>query len=120
MSTLELLMMYVIGPAITIVASYITYLQGRKKTTAEVKSNELDNTEKAIAIWRNLAQDVTAQLQIREGMIVEMKTQMDTILQQNSELLGQNAQLLKQNKELISKVNTLEKDLNDFKNKEIK
>lgn len=117
MSTLELMMMYVIGPAITIIASVVTYIMGRKKTTAEVKSNELDNTEKAIAIWRHLAEDVTSQLQAREGLIVEMKEQMDKILIQNSELLEQNGQLLKQNKKLIEKVNLLEKDLNEFQGK---
>lgn len=121
MSNLELFMMYVGGPVITIVASYFTFLQGRKKTNAEVKTNELDNTSKAISIWRdlaqNVAQDVTAQLESREELIMTMKSQMDMILKQNAELIEQNAKLLKQNKELISRVNHLEKDIQEFQKK---
>lgn len=112
---MEMLMMYVIGPAMTIGSSVVAYLQGRKKTTAEVKSNELDNTEKAIAIWRTLAEDVTAQLQAREQKDIEMKFKMDSIHEQNAELMKQNAALIRQNKQLITKVDDLEKDLNEFK-----
>lgn len=117
MSTLELIMMYVIGPIITIGASVVTYSLGRRKASAEAKSNELDNTEKAIAIWRNLAEDMTHKLQERESLILEMKEQMDRILLQNNELIHQNAILLKQNKQLILKVNALERDIIEFQKK---
>ena len=108
MNTMDLWMTYAIGPTITVILSYFTYLFGRKKTIAETKTTELDNTEKAISIWRQLAEDITGQLKVRDELIAGMKLQMDMILSQNSELL-------KQNQKLISKVNLLEKDLNKFR-----
>ncbi len=104
MSQLELWLLYVIGPLIAIVSSSVAFVFGRKKAVAETKASELDNTEKAIEIWRKLAEDFVAQLKQRDEIISSMKLQMDMILSQNSELL-------KQNKSLLSKVNLLEKDL---------
>ncbi len=45
----------------TIVAActaWITWWFSRKKQQSEIKASELDNVEKAIAIWRELAQDL--------------------------------------------------------------
>lgn len=39
-------------------AQFFTLIVQRKKTVAEVKTNELENVEKAIVIWRSMAEDL--------------------------------------------------------------
>lgn len=58
----------------------MTYFLTRKRNNADIKAtgaqthiSELDATEKAVAIWRNLAQDLNAQVQELRALIVELR-----------------------------------------------
>lgn len=115
---MEMIMMYVVGPAMTIAGTVIAYFQGRKKSTAETKTVELQNKRTEIEIYQDTISNFDTLLKVRDGAIDEMKKQMDTIIEQNSNLLIQNNDLIKQNRELIKKVNALEKDLKEFQKKE--
>lgn len=42
-----------------LVASLATYFSTRKKENIEIQGGELSNTNEAIKIWRELAQDMT-------------------------------------------------------------
>lgn len=114
MSTMEAVMMYVVGPSLAILGTYLAYRQGKRKSNAETKSIELSNKKTEIDIYQDTIDNFSKLLNVRDEAIVGMKLQMDLILEQNSKLLIQNAELLKQNKQLILKVNSLEKDLQEF------
>jgi predicted RNase H-like nuclease (RuvC/YqgF family) len=43
-------------------SSFVTYIIARRKTVAEAQSSEIDNVQKAIAVWRELAQSLEAKV----------------------------------------------------------
>lgn len=67
----------------------ITWFFARKKQAAEVKTNELDNVEKAIVIWRGIAEDL--------GKKVDMLTAKCEVLSQEIDALRKENQSLKAN-----------------------
>ena len=62
----------ILGAGVTQVLNWIVSKKREEKelqkVDAEVQSSEIDNVEKAIAIWRNLANEMNAQ-------VVELKAQ---------------------------------------------
>jgi hypothetical protein len=53
----------------------VTWIFARRKNAAEADSMELDNVDKAIAIWRNLAKDLEAKIADMRLEIEELKRQ---------------------------------------------
>jgi len=115
---MEMIMMYVIGPAMTIVGTVVAYLQGRKKSTAEARTVELANKRTEIDIYKDTIANFDTLLKVRDEAIEEMKKQMDHIAAQNATLLNQNIEVLAQNRKLLKTVNQLEKELQHFQKKE--
>lgn len=72
------LIIAVIGLAGTIVA----YIFGRGKAVAETKKTELDAVEKAIAIWRRLAEDLS-------GKVTALQVEVDKLREENNRLNGE-------------------------------
>ncbi len=69
-----------INGAISIITMVVGYLLGKRKQDAETKvteaqasSSELDATEKAVAIWRNLAQDLKKEVDELRLLINELR-----------------------------------------------
>lgn len=69
-----------INGAISIITMVVGYLLGKRKQDAETKvteaqasSSELDATEKAVAIWRNLAQDLKKEVDELRVLINELR-----------------------------------------------
>lgn len=69
-----------INGAISITTMLVGYLLGKRKQDAETKvteaqanSSELDATEKAVAIWRNLAQDLKKEVDELRLLINELR-----------------------------------------------
>lgn len=69
-----------INGAISITTMIVGYLLGKRKQDAETKvteaqanSSELDATEKAVAIWRNLAQDLKKEVDELRLLINELR-----------------------------------------------
>lgn len=69
-----------INGAISIITMVVGYLLGKRKQDAETKvteaqasSSELDATEKAVAIWRNLAQDLKEEVDELRLLINELR-----------------------------------------------
>jgi chromosome condensin MukBEF ATPase and DNA-binding subunit MukB len=89
---------YVVAPIVTI---YVTNFFVRKKVQAEVKTNELQNVEGAIKIWRELAESFEQKLNEKEEAFAELKKQLEFITSQN--------------REMISKLTLLEKDYDKLK-----
>jgi len=43
-------------------SSFVTYIIARRKTVAEAQGSEIDNVQKAIAVWRELAENLEAKV----------------------------------------------------------
>lgn len=63
-------------PVITLIVGHIT---GRRKSKAESELIEIQTTEKAVAIWRQLAQDLKEEVE-------ELHTLIDELKQENEKL----------------------------------
>ena len=101
----------------TAVTALITYLLTRrkylvdvKKAKAEAKGNEIDNVEKAVKIWRELTEDLK----------VHFKTDISDLRTDNKLMHSQLEQVLKENNSLRQQMASLEKELKESKNENIK
>ena len=100
----EQIFTYVIAPIVTVICTSLgTTWFNKRKSRAEAialedtnRASELQNTQEAIKIWRELAETFQQKLSERESSMTDLKTQLDIITAQN--------------KELLTKVDVLEKD----------
>ncbi len=70
-----------------------TYLLGRKKSKAEVREieagttvSEMEATEKAVAIWRGLAQELRSEVEQLRKLVNELRKEIDELKSQNASL----------------------------------
>ncbi len=103
---MENLFIYVIGPAVTIL---LTWLTAMRKYRAETKTDELANVTEAIKIWRELAESFESKLAEKESAFKELKSQLEFITKQNGEMIEKMTALEKD-------YNKLQKNYNDLKN----
>ena len=54
-------------------SSFVTYIIARRKTLAEAQGSEIDNVQKAIAVWRELAENLEAKVDklIKENALLK-------------------------------------------------
>lgn len=77
----------VIVPSLTaFFAALITWLFGRKKENVEVQGTEITNTQEAIKIWREMAQDMS-------DKVKELSDKVDTLTLEVHNLRNENADL---------------------------
>jgi chromosome segregation ATPase len=69
-----------------------------KKVDADVLSSEMDNVEKAIAIWRNIANDLNGQLVEIKAQVKILTEQVDKLKIENTELHAELRKMAKLNK----------------------
>lgn len=69
------------------------YFVGRKKNRAEVKKieattrvNEMEATEKAVAIWRGLAEELRSEVEHLRDLVNELREEIDELKAQNESL----------------------------------
>lgn len=85
-----------------------TYFLGRKKSKAEVRRieaattiDEIGATEKAVAIWRGLAQELRGEVEQLRTLVNELRNEIDELKSQNAALKDE----IRQNKENINRMN---------------
>lgn len=97
-----------------------TWILSRRKYIAQTQSNELDNMEKAVKIWRDLSLDLEQRLkvEIRElrDANAEIQLRFDTVLAENEALKLQMSALEKQLKEARAENQKLLEELMRFNN----
>lgn len=77
----------IIVPSITGgIASFITWLIGRKKENVEVQGSEITNTQEAIKIWREMAQEMS-------DKVKELSDKVDALTQEVHSLRSENSDL---------------------------
>lgn len=69
---------------------------GRRKQAAEAVASELETVEKAVAIWREIAQDLkkelaeqTAKIEAQSAKIVKLSEEVSTLRRDNARLLSE-------------------------------
>lgn len=62
---------------------------GRRKQAAEAVQSELESVEKAVSIWRQIAQDLQKELAVQSEQIKSLKTEVEALRQDNSRLLSE-------------------------------
>lgn len=85
-------------------AAFIGWFFGRKKNAAEVDSIELDNVDKATGIWRQLAEDLKAEIDL-------LRKNQQEILTANLQLNSKVTKLTVQNEKLIKEIRIKEKSV---------
>jgi septal ring factor EnvC (AmiA/AmiB activator) len=100
-TAMELFLTYIIAPVLTLLLGWVI---GNRKSVAEVRNLELDATQKAIAIWKDLANTIETELkevnQERKREVAELKQEIAKLRIVVNELKSENTQL----KEYIDKI----------------
>lgn len=91
-------------------SSAVTWLFTRKKQEAEVKTNELDNVEKAVEIWREMASDL-------RGQFSAVQTELLALQKEVIEVRYDNARLKEENAALKANQATLQAEIDELKAK---
>ncbi len=85
-----------------LVASLATYFSTRKKENIEIQGGELSNTNEAIKIWRELAQDMTDKVKELSEKIDILTAEVHSLKSENSSLKSK-LNLLDENNEVKPK-----------------
>ena len=64
-------------------SSFVTYIIARRKTLAEAQGSEIDNVQKAIAVWRELAENLEAKV---DKLIEENSLLKDEVMSHKKEM----------------------------------
>ena len=84
-----------------VIVSLVTLRAQRQKVESEAETNEIQNLDRAVAIWRKMAEDidaryndlsetynrVTAQMTIMEGKMAEMDVTIRQLTQTNKQII---------------------------------
>lgn len=77
----------IIVPSITgAIGAFVTWLAGRKKENVEVQGSEITNTQEAIKIWREMAQEMS-------DKVKELSDKVDALTQEVHSLRTENSDL---------------------------
>lgn len=98
----------ILGAGVTQIANWVINKKKEEKelqkVDAEVQSSEIDNVEKAIAIWRNLANEMNAQVVELKAQIKNLSDEVAKLQVENTTLKAQVEQLIYENNVLQSKI----------------
>lgn len=90
---MDTILNHIVQVLITGVGMALAYFFGRKKNIAEVRKleasatvDEILATEKAVAIWRGLAQELRGEVEELRNLIGELKNEIDDLKNQNEAL----------------------------------
>lgn len=84
----------------TAAGAFFGWLFGRRKQKAEAQSSELENVEKAVAIWRQIASDL-------EGKFTALQTEVNQLRKEVLKLEMENERLKDANRELQLEIDEL-------------
>jgi len=69
-----------------LIASLATYFSTRKKENVDIQGGELSNTEAAIKIWREMAQEMSDKVKELSDKIDNLTTEVHSLKSENSTL----------------------------------
>lgn len=83
------------------------WIRQRKRDAAEIRTAEIENVEKAITIWRNLAQDMRARVDELTAQVVALNQKVDHLNAENESLKIKVLMLEDENVRLESEIQHL-------------
>lgn len=92
-----------------IILALITFFLGKKKYLADTQKTELDSVDKAVKIWRELAQDMTREMEGWKLLANKLQEEVD-------DLRGEIKKLVAENERLNMELDRLSKLINNKKN----
>lgn len=115
-------LIYTLLPALTGIITFLLtrrkYSEEVAKAKAEARGQEIDNTQKAIAIWRQLTEDLKARLEADIAALraenTSMKEQLGKVLHENNSMNAQMASLEKELRETKLENKKLTEQLKQF------
>ncbi len=88
-----------LAPVLTAFAgAFSGWYFARRKQTAEAVQSELDSVEKAVAIWRTIAQDLQKELASQSEQISNLRAEVELLRQDNTRLLSELKAIKRQQK----------------------
>jgi peptidoglycan hydrolase CwlO-like protein len=94
------------GAAATAVWSWF---RQRKRDAAEIKTAEIENVEKAIEIWRNLASDMRKQVDELKAEVKQLSSEVSKLHHENDDLQRKIVLLQDENMKLEFEIKQLQK-----------
>lgn len=77
----------IIVPSITgAIGAFVTWLAGRKKENVEVQGSEITNTQEAIKIWREMAQEMSDKVKDLSDKVDALTQEVHSLRTENSDL----------------------------------
>jgi len=80
----------------TFIGALSGWLFARRKQKAEARQSELDTVEKAVAIWREVAEGLKLELQVQREEIAVLRSKIEALHSDNTRLLGELKKFKKQ------------------------
>lgn len=77
------------------IGSVLTLRSQRKKADAEAEGTELDNVEKAISIWREMAETLKKELETQREKYAEVNLHVDALRREVKRLTDTNNRIIK-------------------------
>lgn len=81
-----------------IVLAIVTYLLGKKKQKVDTQKTELDSVEQAVTIWRQLAQDMTREMENWKNIAIKLQDEVAELRTELEQLHAQLDRLSEENK----------------------
>lgn len=78
-----------------LVSGFSGWLFARRKQAAEAAASELETIEKAVSIWREVAQDLKKELESQSREIAKLRDEVSTLRRDNARLLSELKQIQK-------------------------
>lgn len=79
----------------SIAGAFSGWFFGRRKQTAEAVQSELESVEKAVSIWREIAQDLKKEMAEQGVQIQKLQDEVATLRRDNARLLSELKQIKK-------------------------
>lgn len=79
----------------TLAGGFSGWFFARRKQTAEAVSSELESVEKAVTIWREIAQDLKKELADQGLQLQKLQDEVATLRRDNARLLSELKQIKK-------------------------
>jgi len=102
------------GAMLSFISTLVTLQATRKKANAAAKSNELDNVQEAVKIWRETAECFKAQFEAAKADNCEITKQIDALRKEVAKLTTATTRVLK----LLDKItpDNLESTITEIRN----
>ena len=71
-----------------ILTAVIGWLLGKRKASADARSTEMDSVDKAITIWRELAQDFKTEVEELRSEVSQLREENNKLTKEVNRLIG--------------------------------